>query len=139
MILESWVGSFLAIGAFCGALPAGLLAERIGRKFTTITIGVPYIVSYLLLALASNVPMLYAGRFMSGIATGASCVVAPMFIGKSNIVYSNTHNFISYLIHVQVRLLKFHFAALWEHSSNFFWSLVFCLFTLSVPLLIGLR
>ncbi|KAG5675605.1 hypothetical protein PVAND_005497 [Polypedilum vanderplanki] len=79
---KSWIGSFLAIGAFIGALPAGVLAERIGRKFTTILIGVPFLISWGLLSFASNIGMLYAGRVFAGIATGASCVVAPMFISE---------------------------------------------------------
>lgn len=78
----SWIGSFLAVGAFVGALPAGVLAERIGRRWATITIGIPYLISWALLVLAQNVGMLYTGRFFAGIATGASCVVAPMFISE---------------------------------------------------------
>lgn len=35
-----------------------------------------------MLALAQNVGTLYAGRFLAGIATGGSCVVAPMFISE---------------------------------------------------------
>lgn len=69
-----WVGSFLAVGAFVGALPAGILAEKIGRKWACISIAIPYILSWLSLALASNVTMIFIGRFLAGIATGASCV-----------------------------------------------------------------
>lgn len=32
--------------------------------------------------MAQSVGMLYAGRFFAGIATGASCVIAPMFISE---------------------------------------------------------
>lgn len=81
-VSESWVGSFLAVGAFAGALPAGILAERVGRRWATIIIGIPYLISWVLLALASSVGMLYTGRVFAGIATGASCVVAPMFISE---------------------------------------------------------
>jgi predicted MFS family arabinose efflux permease len=72
--LERFIGSFLAIGAFVGALPAGILAEKIGRKFTVISIAIPYIISWVSLATASNITMLFVGRFFSGLATGASCV-----------------------------------------------------------------
>lgn len=78
----SWVGSFLAIGAFLGALPAGVLAEKIGRKYTTMSLAVPYLLSWALIIFANGAEMLYAGRFLIGIATGASCVVAPMFISE---------------------------------------------------------
>jgi SP family facilitated glucose transporter-like MFS transporter 8 len=81
-IAESWVGSFLAIGAFMGALPGGVLAEKIGRKYSTIALGIPYLISWALLVFASNVGMLYAGRIFAGVATGASCVIAPMFISE---------------------------------------------------------
>lgn len=70
------------MGAFVGALPAGILAERVGRRWATIIIGIPYIISWVLLALATSVGMLYTGRILAGIATGASCVVAPMFISE---------------------------------------------------------
>lgn len=72
----------MAVGAFVGALPTGILAERIGRRWTTISLGLPYLISWALLALAKNVGMLYAGRVFAGIATGGSCVVAPMFISE---------------------------------------------------------
>lgn len=65
-----------------GALPTGILAERIGRKYTTICLGIPYLLSWALLAFAKNVGMLYGGRVLAGIATGGSCVVAPMFISE---------------------------------------------------------
>jgi SP family facilitated glucose transporter-like MFS transporter 8 len=45
-------------------------------------LGLPYLISWALLALAKNVGMLYAGRVFAGIATGGSCVVAPMFISE---------------------------------------------------------
>lgn len=59
-----------------------MLAERVGRRIATMTIGIPYLISWGLLVFASNVGMLYAGRVFAGIATGASCVVAPMFISE---------------------------------------------------------
>uniref|UniRef100_A0A2M4A0Z4 Facilitated trehalose transporter Tret1 n=1 Tax=Anopheles triannulatus TaxID=58253 RepID=A0A2M4A0Z4_9DIPT len=78
----TWVGSFLAVGAFFGALPAGFLAEKIGRKYTTMSLAVPYLISWALIVFAANAGMLYAGRLIIGIATGGSCVVAPMFISE---------------------------------------------------------
>jgi MFS family permease len=58
------------------------LAERIGRRWATIIIGIPYLISWVLLALADGAGMLYVGRLFAGIATGASCVVAPMFVSE---------------------------------------------------------
>lgn len=65
-ISGSWVGSFLAIGAFLGALPAGVLAEKIGRKYTTMSLALPYLLSWALIIFANGAEMLYAGRFLIG-------------------------------------------------------------------------
>lgn len=78
----TWIGSFLAIGALFGALPSGILAEKIGRKYTSMSLGIPFTISWLLIVFASNATMLCAGRFFAGIATGAACVVLPMFVSE---------------------------------------------------------
>lgn len=64
--IESWVGSLLAIGAFFGAIPAGILADMIGRKYINMALGVPFLISWGLIISASNVGMLYAGRIFAG-------------------------------------------------------------------------
>lgn len=78
----SSVGAFLAIGAFFGALPAGYLADKIGRKYTTMALAIPFLISWALTIFANGLAMLYAARVTIGIATGASCVVAPMFVSE---------------------------------------------------------
>lgn len=65
----SWVGAFLAVGAFIGALPAGYLAEKIGRKYTTMALALPYLASWVLIIFANGAGMLYAGRFVIGKST----------------------------------------------------------------------
>ncbi|KAJ6640243.1 Facilitated trehalose transporter Tret1 [Pseudolycoriella hygida] len=78
----SWIAGFLAIGAWVGAVPAGILAEQIGRKKTAIAIGLAYAIGWALTVIATNVYVLYVARFVIGIATGGSCVVTPMFISE---------------------------------------------------------
>lgn len=62
----TWIASMLAIGAICGALPCGILADKIGRKKAALVIAVPYIVSYVLTVFASSVFTLYVARFLIG-------------------------------------------------------------------------
>ncbi|XP_046383720.1 facilitated trehalose transporter Tret1-like [Ischnura elegans] len=78
----SWVGALLPLGAIFGALPSGSLADRVGRKMLLLFMAVPFVISWLMLALAKSVGVLYAARFISGLVTGASCVVAPMYIAE---------------------------------------------------------
>lgn len=62
----SWIASMLAIGAICGALPCGILSDKLGRKKAAMFIAVPYIISYVMTATASSVFALYAARFLIG-------------------------------------------------------------------------
>lgn len=63
---STWIASFLAIGAIVGAVPSGILADKLGRKKAAILITVPYIISWLLIVFAKNVTMLYIARFLIG-------------------------------------------------------------------------
>ncbi|KAF2900528.1 hypothetical protein ILUMI_05660 [Ignelater luminosus] len=78
----SLVGSMLAIGALCSALPAGYVADKFGRKKANLFLTLPYMINWLLIVFATSPFMLYVARFFSGIATGAMCVTAPMYIGE---------------------------------------------------------
>lgn len=63
----TWIASCLPIGALVGAIPAGILADKIGRKQTAIVIAIPFIASWLLTVFAHNVLMLLIARFLNGI------------------------------------------------------------------------
>lgn len=78
----AWVGAFLSIGAICGAIPLGILANVIGRKMVLIGLAPLMALGYVLLAIANSVVMLYVARFILGAVTGAYCVVAPMYTGE---------------------------------------------------------
>lgn len=50
----SWVGSLINIGASIGALCSGFLIDRFGRSRTLMAMSVPYLIGWLLIALAVN-------------------------------------------------------------------------------------
>lgn len=78
---EAWVGSLAPLGALLGALPAGLLAQRVGRRRLLIALGLPYLAGFLMLAFAdpSEVGLIYAGRLTGGVSMGASTLVLPLY------------------------------------------------------------
>lgn len=78
----SWIGSLVAVGAIVGAVPAGYLADRFGRKLVIQALSMPFLLSWILIVVANSVGLLYLARFIAGFATGATSVVAPMFIGE---------------------------------------------------------
>lgn len=77
---ESWIGSLLAFGAIFGPFAAGFSADRFGRKKTLLFVcGVPFLVSFLMLAFGKCVVLYYVGRFLSGFGVGAVFTVLPNF------------------------------------------------------------
>ncbi|XP_011859947.1 PREDICTED: facilitated trehalose transporter Tret1-2 homolog [Vollenhovia emeryi] len=66
----SWIASLGVISNPLGALVAGVCAECLGRRSAIALATLPHVIGWLLIALSRNVPMLYAGRFVSGLGTG---------------------------------------------------------------------
>ncbi len=80
-----WHGFTVAIaiiGAVVGAFSAGFPAERFGRKKVIVAIGFIFTITSILCALAPNWIVLVIGRFLGGLAIGASSVVGPMYIAE---------------------------------------------------------
>ena len=66
------------IGAIIGSVPA----NTIGRKKTLIWIGFIFLISSIGAAIANDVYVFMAFRFLGGLAIGASSVVAPIYISE---------------------------------------------------------
>jgi len=78
----SWISSLLALGAIVGAVPAGKIADRLGRKWAIVLTAVPFAVSWLTLTTTENVDSVYAARFIGGLGAGAACVLVPVYVGE---------------------------------------------------------
>ncbi|EFA10574.1 Facilitated trehalose transporter Tret1-2 homolog-like Protein [Tribolium castaneum] len=76
----AWIGSLLTLGAFCGAIPAGTLANFIGRKRSLLFFALPLFISWIIIAYGNCVGVLYFARFLAGLAIGAISVAAPMYV-----------------------------------------------------------
>lgn len=78
----SWISSLLALGAVAGAVPAGKIADWIGRKWAIILTVVPFATCWLTLVTTRNIISIYAARFVGGIGAGAACVLVPVYVGE---------------------------------------------------------
>ena len=76
------VVSVLLIGAACGAVLSGYLADRISRRNTKILSGIIYVGGALGCAFSVSVPMLIGFRFLLGLSVGTASFVAPMYISE---------------------------------------------------------
>ncbi len=79
---QELVTSLLLVGAVLGALVAGRVADRIGRKFTVMITAVVFVVGVLLAAFTPTYPMLLVARVIIGLAVGSASMTVPLYIGE---------------------------------------------------------
>ncbi|KAJ0173433.1 hypothetical protein K1T71_010582 [Dendrolimus kikuchii] len=75
-----WVGNSVILAASVGGLLGGLLITYVGRKYSLIGVGVPFFISWIIVASASNLHLLIAGRVLSGICIGLVYSAFPVYI-----------------------------------------------------------
>lgn len=78
----SWVGSSLNLGAAAVCIPIGFLINMIGRKWAMLSLVIPFTIGWGLIIWAQNVAMMITARVFIGVAGGAFCVAAPLYIGE---------------------------------------------------------
>ncbi|XP_023288156.1 facilitated trehalose transporter Tret1 [Orussus abietinus] len=76
----SWIASMVVISTPCGAILGGFLMEAIGRLKTLQVGAIPCAVGWILIALATNIPMILVGRFLTGFATALAISPAIVYI-----------------------------------------------------------
>ncbi|XP_014912343.1 solute carrier family 2, facilitated glucose transporter member 8 [Poecilia latipinna] len=79
----SWFGSIVTIGAAVGGLLGGWMVQRIGRKLTLMSCTLPFVFGFTIIIAAQNVWMLYVGRVLTGLASGITSLVVPLYISET--------------------------------------------------------
>lgn len=78
------LATVVVIGEIIGAIAAGWLANRLGRKRSMVIVAATYCLFALFSALAPNEPTLLAARLLLGVTIGISIVVVPVFVAESS-------------------------------------------------------
>lgn len=78
----SWFGSVVTLGAAAGGILGGYLVDRVGRKLSLMLCSIPYVSGYVVIISAQNVWMLYFGRILTGLASGITSLVVPVYISE---------------------------------------------------------
>ncbi|KAL7419267.1 hypothetical protein Q5752_006104 [Cryptotrichosporon argae] len=74
-----FITSSMLLGAFCGSLPASLIADKFSRR-AAITVGAGiFVVGGALQTAAQNRGMMLGGRFVAGFAIGMLMMLAPLY------------------------------------------------------------
>ena len=82
IVEQGMVVSILLIGGLMGALSAGTLADRIGRKRTIAFTSLLIIAGATFIACSQSYEMLLIGRFISGIGIGIISLSAPLYLAE---------------------------------------------------------
>ncbi|XP_031161163.1 solute carrier family 2, facilitated glucose transporter member 8 isoform X1 [Sander lucioperca] len=78
----SWFGSIVTLGAAAGGLLGGWMVGKIGRKLSLMFCSLPFVFGFTIIIAAQNVWMLYAGRVLTGLASGVTSLVVPLYISE---------------------------------------------------------
>ncbi|KFM08085.1 Solute carrier family 2, facilitated glucose transporter member 8, partial [Aptenodytes forsteri] len=78
----SWFGVKVTLGAAAGGILGGYLVDKVGRKLSLMLCSIPYVFGYIVIISAQNVWMLYFGRMLTGLASGITSLVVPMYISE---------------------------------------------------------
>lgn len=74
--------SILLIGAMIGALAAGRIADRVGRRPTVLGTAALFVAGVMLAAFSPDYGVLIAARVIIGMAVGSASMVVPLYIGE---------------------------------------------------------
>lgn len=76
------VVSILLAGAAIGALVAGRIADRLGRRRTILLTSLVFVVGLLLSTFAPTLWIFWISRFIIGLGVGSTSFVVPLYIGE---------------------------------------------------------
>jgi facilitated trehalose transporter len=65
-----WIASVIVLVVPIGAISGGFIMDSIGRLNTVKLAAIPGVLGWILIAMATNVPMLIMGRLLTGLASG---------------------------------------------------------------------
>lgn len=73
----------MPLAALVGGIAGGPLIDSLGRRKTIMGIAVPFFVGWMLIATATNVMMVFAGRIFCGICVGVGSLAFPVYLGET--------------------------------------------------------
>ncbi len=80
--MTGWVASCALVGCMVGAMFAGALSDKLGRKKVLMISAVAFAISSLGIMIPSGIPAFILFRFIGGVGIGIASMLAPMYISE---------------------------------------------------------
>ena len=80
--MKGWVASSALVGCFLGALAAGTLSDRFGRRRVMLLSALFFTVSAVWCGLAGNAVQLVWARLVGGLGIGIASLISPLYIAE---------------------------------------------------------
>jgi SP family arabinose:H+ symporter-like MFS transporter len=80
--MTGWVASCALVGCMVGAMIAGVMSDKLGRKKVLMISGIAFAVSSLGIMLPLDLSWFIVFRFIGGIGIGIASMLAPMYISE---------------------------------------------------------
>ncbi len=80
--VEGWVASSALFGCMIGAFFAGIISDKMGRKYVLMLAGVLFLISAMGTAFPRSLTMFILFRILGGIGVGAAAMASPMYIAE---------------------------------------------------------
>lgn len=76
------VGAGVPLGGWIGSLAGSTILRHCGLRRSILLLNLPFLAGYLLMGLATSLPMLVAGRLLQGFSSGASGMIVPVYLAS---------------------------------------------------------
>lgn len=81
-LMTGWAASSAIWGCVFGAMYAGILSDKIGRKKALILSAVLFTISAVLSAIPTNLSQFVTARFIGGLGVGSASMLSPLYISE---------------------------------------------------------
>ena len=126
ILQQGMVVSILLLGALFGALLAGPLADKIGRKRTIAVTSSLFVIGAAVIALSESYEMVLLGRCVTGLGVGVISLSAPLYLAEISPPHYRGRFVAAYQLAIALGIL-FSFAMNYAFSLSAHWRWMFAI------------
>ncbi|XP_019873536.2 facilitated trehalose transporter Tret1-like [Aethina tumida] len=79
---ESWIGSLISVGGILGPVMLGFLSSKIGKRYSVLSLAVPFAFATLTYAFAETIYLFFIARVISGIGIASTFSLVILYVAE---------------------------------------------------------